>query len=66
VVTAHRFAIASEHVTSDMVEVSEFPDVAQKDQVRGVPKTVINDKHEFIGAMPELEVAQAVLRAIGR
>jgi predicted DsbA family dithiol-disulfide isomerase len=46
-------AIANSRVVADVVEVSEFMDLAQKYQVRGVPKTVINDAAEFMGNVPE-------------
>ena len=46
-------AIANSRVVADVVEISEFMDLAQKYQVRGVPKTVINDAAEFMGNVPE-------------
>lgn len=46
-------AIAKSGVVADVVEVSEFPDVANRYAVRGVPKTVINDSVEFVGNVPE-------------
>jgi Thioredoxin domain len=46
-------AIANSHIVADVVEVSEFPDLAQRYMVRGVPKTVINDAVEFLGNVPE-------------
>ena len=46
-------AIANSRVVADVVEVSEFMDLAEKYQVRGVPKTVINDAAEFMGNVPE-------------
>jgi hypothetical protein len=58
--------MANEHITAAMVEVSEFPQLAVRYQVQGVPKTVINETHGFVGALPELKVAQEVLRAIGK
>ena len=64
--TAHRFAMASEHITGDMVEVSEFPHIAVKYNVQGVPNTIINEKHSVMGAQPEIEFASAVLNAIGK
>lgn len=36
-----------------MVEAIEFPQLAAKYGVMGVPKTVINDEIEFEGAVPE-------------
>ena len=64
--TAHRFAMASGFIRADMVEVSEFPQIAVKYNVQGVPNTIINEKESIVGAQPERAVAQAVLRAIGK
>jgi hypothetical protein len=36
-----------------MVEAIEFPQLATKYGVMGVPKTVINEEIEFEGALPE-------------
>jgi hypothetical protein len=46
-------AIANPRIVADVVEVSEFPDLAQRYMVRSVPKTVINDGVEFLGNVPE-------------
>jgi predicted DsbA family dithiol-disulfide isomerase len=46
-------AFASPHVTSVAVEAQEFPDLARKYRVSGVPKTVVNDEVEILGALPE-------------
>ena len=61
---AHKLAIENEHITADVVEVSEFIDMAQLYQVRGVPKTVVNDRIEIMGAVPEPRFLQEVLKAI--
>jgi predicted DsbA family dithiol-disulfide isomerase len=61
---AHKLAIASAHVTADVVEVSEFPDLAQRYHIYGVPKIVINDVVEFEGARPEPQFMAEVLRAV--
>ena len=59
---AHQFAMESDLVRADMVDVGEFPHLGQKYSVMGVPKTVINEKTEFVGAVPEeLFVQQVVL-----
>ena len=62
---AHKLAIASAHVTADVVEVSEFPDLAQRYHIYGVPKIVINDVVEFEGARPEADFMAEVMRAVG-
>ena len=46
-------AVESAHVTADVIEAMEFPDLAQRYGVRGVPKIVINETTEFVGALPE-------------
>jgi predicted DsbA family dithiol-disulfide isomerase len=61
---AHKLAIENEHVTADVVEVSEFIDVAQRYRVQGVPKTVVNDRVEIMGALPEPRFVQEVLSAL--
>jgi predicted DsbA family dithiol-disulfide isomerase len=53
VVLAHKLAMASDLITADMVEASEFPHLANRYQVYGVPRTVIEDVIHIEGAVPE-------------
>ena len=46
-------AFASQHITSYAVEATEFPDLARRYRVTGVPKTVVNDTVEILGALPQ-------------
>jgi hypothetical protein len=57
-------AVASERITADVVEVTEFPELAQRYHIYGVPKVVINDTVEFEGALPEPRFLLEVLRAL--
>ena len=52
-VLAHNLALASEWIQADMIEASEFPHLANKYQVYGVPRTVINEVIHLEGAYPE-------------
>ncbi len=63
--TAHKMAIESDFIKADMVEVIEFPHLAHKYGVMGVPKVVINEKISFEGSLPETHFLQHVLLAIG-
>jgi predicted DsbA family dithiol-disulfide isomerase len=45
-------AFANPHITAYAVEATEFPDLARKYRVTGVPKTVVNDRIEILGALP--------------
>jgi predicted DsbA family dithiol-disulfide isomerase len=60
---AHQFALESDLVTADMVEATEFPHLAQRYQVRGVPRTIVNETGVIEGALPEVQFAQAVAAA---
>jgi len=60
---AYQFAIANDKVTADGVEITGYPDLAQKYRVSSVPKTVINEKVEFVGAGPENMLLQHVQQA---
>ena len=46
-------ALACEQITADVIEANEFPRLAQAYAVMNVPKTVINDRVEIVGAVPE-------------
>lgn len=50
--TAHRIALENPKVTADMVEAATFPQLSNKYRVSGVPKIVINEEHELMGAQP--------------
>ena len=53
-VMAYNFALASDYITAKVVDASENPDLAERFQVVGVPKIVINQgEAEFVGAQPE-------------
>jgi predicted DsbA family dithiol-disulfide isomerase len=56
-------AFSSPKITAIAVEATEFPDLARKYQVSGVPKTVINDQVEILGALPQDVYIQQALGA---
>jgi len=63
---AFKFAVESDVVRTDVVDVGEFPHIGHKYGVMGVPKTVINEKVEFLGAFPEDVFLEHVLLAARR
>lgn len=65
VTLAHQLAIASPLIRADMVEVTEFPHLAVKYQVMGVPRTVINETVHIEGAAPESHVVAKLQEALG-
>jgi hypothetical protein len=54
-------AFANTNITAYAVEATEFPDLARKYRVTGVPKTVVNETVEILGGLPQdMFVAQAL------
>ncbi len=70
VTLSHQFAMASDLVTADAVEATEFPELAMQYDVRGVPRIVVSvgapgkGDHHFEGAMPEEYFVEEVLKAV--
>ena len=58
---AHKLAVESPFVKADVIDSGEFPDLAMKYNVVGVPKIIINEKVEFTGAFNEDLFAEHVL-----
>jgi glutaredoxin-like protein len=63
---AHKFAMESDLIRADMVEAIEFPHLANKYSVYGVPRTVINDTIHQEGAAPEPMMLAKLLEAVGQ
>jgi len=64
VMLAHQLAIASPLIRADMVEAMEFPHLAVRYQVMGVPRTVINETVHIEGAAPESHVVAKLQEAL--
>ena len=66
VVLSHAMALASDKVTADMVEATEFPHLSMRYQVMGVPRTVINDDPRLFieGAAPEPILVDRIRKAL--
>jgi glutaredoxin-like protein len=58
---AHMFAVENDLIRADVIDANEFPQLAIKYTVMGVPKTVVNEKVEFVGAIPENMFLEQVL-----
>jgi predicted DsbA family dithiol-disulfide isomerase len=56
-------AVESPKVTAVIVEASEYPDLVRKYQVSGVPKTMVNEKVEILGARPEEDFVRTAVGA---
>ncbi len=61
---AHKLALESDLIRADMIEAIEFPHLASKYHVHGVPRTVINDRVHQEGAVPEPLLLAKLLEAV--
>ena len=50
---ANQAAVASPFISTIAIDATEYPDLVARFKVNGVPKTVINDTEELLGAVPE-------------
>ena len=54
-------AVESPLIRATCVEATEFMDLSRRYRVTGVPKTVVNDSIEIMGALPEPMFVRAAL-----
>ena len=65
VVLAHQMALESPLVQAEMVEATEFPDLAERYDVSGVPHTTINEgAGTMVGAAPEERLMAEIMHAL--
>jgi predicted DsbA family dithiol-disulfide isomerase len=58
-------ALESPYVQAEMVEAMEFPELADRHQVSGVPQTTINDgAGAVVGAVPEDYLVEEIRNAL--
>ena len=57
-------ALLNPRITADVIEANEFPELSQRFNVMGVPKTVVNGVHELVGAQPEARLMAAIHAAL--
>jgi len=66
VLLAHQMAMENpQMITAEGVEATEFPELASRFNVSGVPQTVINaGKGTVVGAVPEQNLVAEIMRAM--
>ena len=53
----------SDKISADSVEVTGYGDLVRKYRISGVPKTVVGELQEFVGAGPETMLLEHVKKA---
>ena len=62
---AHQMAMESPLVQAEAVEAMEFPELAGRFEVNGVPQTTINQGlANVVGAVPERQLMEHIIRAL--
>ncbi len=61
---AHQLALESGWITADLVEATQFPELASRYGVRGVPHIVVNETQTIVGSLPEVELVDQMLAAV--
>jgi hypothetical protein len=56
-------AFSNPHITATSIEATEFMDLSRRYRVTGVPKTIVNETVEIVGALPEDQFVLAALPA---
>ena len=59
---ANRLAVEHSQITATAIDATQYPDLVRRYNVNGVPKTIINDALEIVGAASEKEVVEAVVQ----
>ena len=55
-------AFSNPNISSHAIEAMEFIDLARRYRVSGVPKTIVNETNEIVGALPEEMFVRAALQ----
>lgn len=60
---AFQYAVANDNISVSIVEIAEFPHLANKYDVIGTPKAVINETTQFEGLVPPAEFINFIQKA---
>ena len=55
-------AYANPNITASAIEATEFMELTRRYRVSGVPKTIVDDDVEILGALPEEMFVRAALK----
>ena len=59
---AHALALENQNITADVIEIEEFPALAQQYGVRSVPLTVVNELTQIAGVVTETEFVEKIIQ----
>jgi hypothetical protein len=56
-------AFSNPNITATSIEATEFMDLSRRFRVTGVPKTIVNESIEILGALPEPDFIDQALQS---
>ena len=59
---AHQLSFVNAGIRADMIDAAEFPALTQRYEVQGVPRTVVNERPAFEGALPPPAAVMEILK----
>ncbi|WP_028950765.1 thioredoxin family protein [Sulfurihydrogenibium subterraneum] len=65
ILKAVSFSVVNPNIKVSIIDCYSFPDLAMKYNVSTVPKTVINDRVEFVGVKDDSEFFGYIVKALG-
>jgi alkyl hydroperoxide reductase subunit AhpF len=61
---AYHMALESPHITAEVIEAQEFPELSQRFNVRAVPTTLVDGKTTIPGAVPDTVLMDTIERVV--
>jgi len=58
-----QMAINSPHVKTDIMDIGEFPRLAERFNIRSVPTVIVDGRLVLVGAAPDTNLAEQIVRA---
>ena len=59
-----KLAVACDNVSVDIINATEFIEAARRNNVLGIPMTVVDENESFYGALEPVEYVEAVLKRV--
>lgn len=61
---SYAFSTLNKNIKTEVIEAAEFPDLSNKYKISAVPKVIINDTEQFVGAVSPDVFAERIMKAI--
>jgi glutaredoxin-like protein len=63
---AHKMAMENDNIKADMIEATEYPHLSMRYNIKGVPKTIIDESTFIEGTLPESELVEKLIEVYNK